>query len=91
MLVCKLFSAGPLAIAGLLFAPPPVAAQQESPGGIIASQIRMQGFRCDNPTGAAHDKQASRPNEQVWVLRCANATYRVRLIPDMAAHVERLN
>ena len=80
-----------MAISCWLLAPPPVRAQQESPGGIIAAQIRMQGFPCDDPTGAEHDKQLSRPNEQVWVLRCANATYRVRLIPDMAARVERLN
>jgi hypothetical protein len=25
------------------------------------------------------------------VLQCGNATYRVRLIPDKAAHVERIN
>ena len=30
------------------------------------------------------------PNGRVWVLECDNATYRVRLIPDMAAQIERL-
>jgi hypothetical protein len=24
----------------------------------------------------------------VWTLRCSNGTYRVRLVPDMAASVE---
>jgi|SwirhisoilCB1_FD_contig_51_2053517_length_1364_multi_3_in_0_out_0_2 hypothetical protein len=69
----------------------PVAAQQERPAEIIAAQIRTQGFRCDDPTRAEHEPKLSRPNEQVWVLRCANVTYRVRLVPDLAAHVERLD
>jgi hypothetical protein len=68
----------------------PVAAQ-ERPAEIIAAQIRMQGFRCDDPTRADHQPKLSRPNEQVWVLRCANVTYRVRLVPDLAAHVERID
>jgi hypothetical protein len=69
----------------------PLAAQEERPAEIIAAQIRMQGFRCDNPTGAKHELKLSKPNEQVWVMRCANATYRVTLIPDLAAHVVRLD
>ena len=35
--------------------------------------------------------QASRPDEEVWLLRCEGASYRFRLIPDMAAQVERIN
>jgi len=30
------------------------------------------------------------PDEPLWILNCANATYRVRLIPDVAARIERL-
>lgn len=89
--MCKVLPIGLIAIASWLFASTPVRAQQENAGGIIAAQIRMQGFACDNPTRAEHEMHASRPNAQVWVLRCANATYRVRLTPDMAARVERLN
>lgn len=70
---------------------PVAAAEQESPEEIIAAQIRQQGFPCDNPQSAQRDREASRPDEAVWVLQCDNATYRVRLIPDMAAHVERIN
>jgi hypothetical protein len=70
---------------------PPAAAQQERPAEIVAAQIRMQGFRCDEPTRATHEVKLSKPNQQVWVLRCDNATYRVMLIPDMAAHVERID
>ena len=43
-----------------------------------------------SPAQAERDQPASRPNETVWILRCGNATYRVTLIPDMAARVERL-
>jgi len=57
---------------------------------IISDQIRRQGYPCDEPRQAERDRQASRPNEMVWVLRCANAAYRVTLIPDMAARVELL-
>jgi hypothetical protein len=87
----KVSFVGLSAIALCLFAPAPAGAQQENPGGVVAAHIRMQGFRCEDPTSAEHDVQLSKPNEQVWVLRCANATYRVRLVPDMAAGVERLN
>jgi hypothetical protein len=89
--VCKVLPVGLMAIACWLLATVTAKAQQESPGGIIAAQIRMQGFACDSPVRAEHETQASRPNAQVWVLHRANATYRVRLTPDMAARVERLN
>jgi hypothetical protein len=67
------------------------AAVSETPANIISDQIRRQGYPCDEPRQAEHDRQASRPNEAVWVLRCANAAYRVTLIPDMAARVEPVN
>jgi hypothetical protein len=66
------------------------ALPSETPVNIISDQIRRQGFACDEPRQAERDPQASRPNETVWILRCGNATYRVTLIPDMAARVERL-
>jgi hypothetical protein len=89
--VCRVLSVGLMAIACWPVASVTAHAQQESPGGIIAAQIRMQGYRCDNPTKAQHDLKQSRPNSQVWALHCANASYRVQLTPDMAARVERLN
>jgi hypothetical protein len=70
---------------------PVAAAEQETPKDIITIQIRKQGFPCDNPQKADRDREASKPDEAVWVLQCGNATYRVRLIPDKAAHVERIN
>ena len=67
-----------------------VVAQPDMPADSIAAQIRLQGHRCDAPVGATRNTELSRPNEAIWVLKCANATYRVRLMPNMAAGVERL-
>lgn len=61
---------------------------QETPVGILMAHIRMQGFTCDEPRSAERDAKASKPNVTVWTLVCANATYRVILIPDMKARIE---
>ena len=58
---------------------------------ILAAQLRDQGYACDQPQNAERDVQASTPNEAVWVVQCENAKYRMRLNPDMAAKVERLD
>ncbi len=68
-----------------------IAQDVESSMDDIAAQIRSQGYACDQPQSATRDPQASRPDEEVWLLRCEGASYRVRLIPDMAAQVERIN
>jgi hypothetical protein len=39
---------------------------------------------------ARRDVRTSRPDSAVWVLKCRNATYRVRLVPDMAARIVKL-
>jgi hypothetical protein len=62
----------------------------ESPRDVIAAQIRIQGFACDRPLRAVLDKRQSRPDHEVWILRCSNATYRFSRYPDMAAKVEVL-
>jgi hypothetical protein len=67
------------------------ASAQEDPTNIVADQIRAQGYKCDSPQKATRDPQASRPDEQVWILQCESGGYRVRLIPDMAAKVEELD
>lgn len=74
------------AILGVVTAAAAVAA--ENAADIIAAQIRTQGYVCESPQGAERVTEASKPDEPVWMLRCSNATYRVRLIPDMAAKVE---
>jgi hypothetical protein len=76
------------AILGAALAVP--AAAVEKPANIIAAHIRNQGYACHNALSARRNWWASRPNQAVWVLRCNNAAYRVRLVPDMAATVERI-
>jgi hypothetical protein len=66
------------------------AAAQQTPKEDIAAQIRDQGYQCDEPQSAKRDEKASKPDEEVWILTCEGATYRVRLDPDMAAKVERI-
>lgn len=68
----------------------PVASQEQA-AEIIASHIRVQGYTCTNPKSAKHEVGQSRPNEQVWILTCDDAVYRVTLVPDLRARVERLN
>jgi hypothetical protein len=68
-----------------------VRAQEMPASEIIADQIRDQGYACKESLSAERDPAYSRPDEPVWILECDNATYRVRLIPGMAADVERLD
>jgi hypothetical protein len=63
------------------------ALAQETPAGIIAVHVRQQGYACNEPRRAERNAEASRPNEAVWLLVCENATYRVTLVPNMAARV----
>lgn len=76
-----------------LIAPRPVVAQQmaaDSVKGMLAAQIRTQGFACDEALKARRDSKRSRPDLGVWVLQCNNATYRISRAPDMSAKVEPL-
>ena len=85
-----------LLAAAVVVSSPLVRAQQataslvaaETPQDMLAAQIRMQGFTCDKALGAVRDKKRSRPDHDVWVLKCGNALYRVSRAPDMAAKVE---
>ncbi len=63
-------------------------AVEEMPAEIIAVQIREQGYACDKALSAKREHPEL--DDAVWILKCDNASYRVRLIPDMAAKVERL-
>jgi hypothetical protein len=66
------------------------ALAEEQVAEIIAVHVRDQGHPCDKAESATRDPEASKPDEAAWILRCDNATYRVRLVPDMDAHIERL-
>ncbi len=74
-----------------LFAGVAQAGGGDDPKNVIAAQIRDQGFQCDSPQSATQDMQASRPDEAVWIIVCEGASYRVRLDPDMAAKVEKID
>ena len=63
---------------------------QEDPKDIIAAQIRSQGYACNSTQSAERDAEASAANQAVWMLRCQNASYRVTLIPNLAAKVEKV-
>ena len=66
------------------------ASAQEPTRDLLAAQLREQGYRCAKPASAHRDLTLSKPDEAVWVLRCETNRYRIRLTPDMAAHVQRL-
>lgn len=56
----------------------------------LAAQVRAQGLSCGTVKSAQHDEKRSKPNEEVWVLTCDNAIYRMRVVPDMGAKIEQL-
>ncbi len=67
------------------------ALAEENVAEIIAVHVRDQGHACDKAESAKRDEKAHAPEaEAVWILTCSNAVYRVRLVPDMSAHIERL-
>jgi len=68
----------------------PARAADPEAATVVANQLRRQGFTCDEPAKAERDVKASIPHEAVWNLRCKNASYRVRLVPNSAAKVETL-
>jgi hypothetical protein len=81
---------GLLAGAAVAWPAPACAQQPQMPAETLAAQVRLQGHRCEEPLSATRDTALSKPNEAVWVLKCANASYRLSVIPNMAAKVERL-
>jgi hypothetical protein len=68
----------------------PAQAAAETPKDTLAAQIRTQGVACDKALSAVRDAKRSKPDHEVWVLKCSNATYRISRFPDMAAQVEQL-
>ncbi len=69
----------------------PAQAQAETPQDILAAQIRRQGYKCDHPQNAERDTKLDKPDQAVWTLNCESGSYRVHLIPDMAAKVEAID
>ena len=54
---------------------------------IVASQIRRQGFLCEDPISTQRVAADSAPSHTVYVLKCQAMHYRVALVPDQAASV----
>ncbi|HXY58444.1 MAG TPA: hypothetical protein VEH76_07675 [Methylocystis sp.] len=77
----------PLALAVAVASAAPALAAGDAKD-VVAAQIRRQGFRCDSSKGAARAVEDSKPVVATWILECRNATYRVQLVPHMAARVE---
>jgi hypothetical protein len=67
------------------------AQDQEVDIAVLADQIRSQGFACSNPTSAERIAAESAPDVPVYVLKCESATYQIRLIPDQAAVVTKVD
>ena len=67
------------------------ALAEENVAEIVAVHVREQGHACDKAESAKRDKKAATPAaEAVWILTCSNAVYRVQLVPDMSAKIQRL-
>ena len=80
--------------AGLLW-PISIARSQNAdvvtPPEVLADQLRSQGYPCAQALSSQRDGDKSNRDESVWILKCTNGTYRVRLIPDMAAKIEKID
>ena len=63
---------------------------EETGKDALAAELRSQGFPCKTAKSATRDERLSAPNEAVWVLTCDDAIYQMRVVPDMAAKIERL-
>ena len=68
----------------------PYTSNAQTPARDVAAQVREQGYPCYQPITAIQDIRFSKPDSAVWVLKCRNARYRVRLDPDMAARITKL-
>lgn len=82
--------AAPLTAAALTMAGLSAARADDGALNVLADQLRLQGFACDHPQSAKPDPDASRPNERVWIVACDGASYRMRIVPNMAAQVEKM-
>jgi hypothetical protein len=89
-LVTATFAAAILTGAASLPGP---AAAQEAPAKevltVVAAIVRAQGLACTSPASVTRDDAASKPEEPVYVIACAEGTYRVRVVPDQASEITR--
>ncbi len=80
------------ATAVLQLRPTPLSADQlEDTARIIEAQLHKQGVACTMAQRAMRDAIKSVPHEAVWIVRCDEATYRVKLIPRRKAFITPLS
>jgi len=53
--------------------------------------IQQQGYPCTKPISTQSDSAHANSGEVIWVVKCEDATYRIRLIANRPAQVERIN
>jgi len=82
---------GLLAMATLISDASAAPLEGEDPKNVIAAQIRAQGYACDQPQSATRDPDLSGGEDTGWILDCGEATYKVKLVPDMAATVTKVD
>lgn len=66
-------------------------AADETPNEVLAAQIRKQGHECKAPIIAEKDLKRSKPHGAVWKVSCGDISYELRLVPNMAADIERIS
>ena len=76
--------------AAVFFIAPFSRSYAEDAGAVVSTVVRREGYRCDTPIKTTRDAADSVPEEEAWILKCKNATYRVRLVPHSLSHVEIL-
>lgn len=64
---------------------------QEDPKDIIAAAVRQRGHQCTKPESVRPDPDNSSPDEKAWIIRCENATFRVKYMGDRGAEVEPID
>lgn len=79
------------AVVAPAFAQSDSSSEDQAAAVIVSSQLRAQGYKCEDPHDAQPDKSDSVVGEQAWIVTCDNATYRVRLVPDQAAEVDQID
>ena len=78
------------AAAILVLQPAASVATEAENAEVIAAQVRRQGVACTKPRNATQDTDNSVPHEAVWTLHCDEASYLVKLVPHLGAHITPL-
>lgn len=74
-------------LAGIAMASQAGAQTESEASKVVADQVRDQGYKCAEPAQATRDTADSAPELPLWMLECADAKYRVRIVPDQGAEI----